>query len=237
MGPGSETGSSSPGGSYPEMGGVCDGPVCSQRVGRMSQLLSRAFTARPCPGEVTMSKRASARVASKRAFARVHPQLGLDAHSPEVLGMAHCLLVSALVDGIEPPCATARSVPRGSDACHNCSVALSLRAPVQERSPCPSALLLELRPNALLPEFIRSSASLRIRRRSSVWRIASWFPRSSMALSRRSGFGTCANKLKRPLDFDTSLFQNDDGDGGAPLRSQLNCRGGAARPVAASPWP
>src|SRR5262245_34869793 len=103
-------------------------------------------------------------------------------------------------------CATARSVPRGSDACHNCSVALSLRAPVQERSPCPSALLLELRPNALLPEFIRSSASLRIRRRSSVWRIASWFPRSSMALSRRSGFGTCANKLKRPLDFDTSLF-------------------------------
>ena len=38
-----------------------------------------------------MSKRASARVASKRAFARVHPQLGLVAHSPEVLGMAHCL--------------------------------------------------------------------------------------------------------------------------------------------------
>jgi len=32
-----------------------------------------------------------------------------------------------------------------------------------------------------------------------------------MALSRRSGFGTCANKLKRPLDFDTSLFQNGDG--------------------------
>ena len=57
----------------------------------MSQLLSRAFTARPCPGEVTMSKRASARVASKRAFARVHPQLGLVARSPEVLGMAHCL--------------------------------------------------------------------------------------------------------------------------------------------------
>jgi hypothetical protein len=27
-----------------------------------------------------------------------------------------------------------------------------------------------------------------------------------MALSRRSGFGTCANELKRPLDFDTSLF-------------------------------
>src|SRR5262249_43164061 len=27
-----------------------------------------------------------------------------------------------------------------------------------------------------------------------------------MALSRRSGFGTWANKLKRPLDFDTSLF-------------------------------
>src|SRR6516165_1019666 len=27
-----------------------------------------------------------------------------------------------------------------------------------------------------------------------------------MAFSRRSGFGTCANKLKRPLDFDTSLF-------------------------------
>ena len=38
-----------------------------------------------------MSKRASARVASKRGFARVHPQLGLIAHSPEVLGMAHCL--------------------------------------------------------------------------------------------------------------------------------------------------
>ena len=42
-----------------------------------------------------MSKRAStrvaARVASKRAFARVHPQLGLVAHSPEVLGMASCL--------------------------------------------------------------------------------------------------------------------------------------------------
>src|SRR5215813_6201502 len=35
---------------------------------------------------------------------------------------------------------------------------------------------------------------------------AGWFPRSSMAFSRRSGFGTCANKLKRPLDFDTSLF-------------------------------
>jgi hypothetical protein len=35
---------------------------------------------------------------------------------------------------------------------------------------------------------------------------AGWFPRSSMALSRRSGFGTCANKLKRPLNFDTSLF-------------------------------
>src|SRR5215831_19902337 len=71
--------------------GVCDGPVCSPRVGCMSQLLSRAFTARPCPGEVAMSKRASAQVASKRAFARVHPQLGLVAHSPEVLGMAHCL--------------------------------------------------------------------------------------------------------------------------------------------------
>jgi hypothetical protein len=42
-----------------------------------------------------MSKRAStrvaARVASKRAFARVHPDLGLVAHSPEVLGMAQCL--------------------------------------------------------------------------------------------------------------------------------------------------
>src|SRR5262249_6684638 len=62
-----------------------------------------------------------------------------------------------------------------------------------------------------------------------------WFPRSSMALSRRSGFGTCANKLKRPLDFDTSLFQNGDGDGGARPRSRLKCRGGAARPVAASP--
>src|SRR5215471_3889214 len=35
---------------------------------------------------------------------------------------------------------------------------------------------------------------------------AGWFPRSSMAFSRRSGFGTCANKLKRPLDCDTSLF-------------------------------
>ena len=56
-----------------------------------------------------------------------------------------------------------------------------------------------------------------------------------MALSRRSGFGTCANKLKRPLDFDTSLFQNGDDDGGAPPRSRLKCRGGAARPVAASP--
>src|SRR5262252_5269280 len=51
-------------------------------------------------------------------------------------------------------CATARSVPRGSDACHNCSVALSLRAPVQERSPCPSALPLKLRPNALSPEVL-----------------------------------------------------------------------------------
>jgi len=51
----------------------------------MSQLLNRAFTPGPCPGEVTMSKRASARVASKRAFARVHPQLGLVAHSLEVL--------------------------------------------------------------------------------------------------------------------------------------------------------
>src|SRR5215467_5888322 len=61
----------------------------------MSQLLSRAFTARPYPGEVTMSKRPSrrvaARVASKRAFARVHPAFGLVAHSPEVLGMARCL--------------------------------------------------------------------------------------------------------------------------------------------------
>jgi hypothetical protein len=42
-----------------------------------------------------MSKRASprvaARVASKRAFARVDPWLGLVAHSPEVLGMAKCL--------------------------------------------------------------------------------------------------------------------------------------------------
>ena len=38
-----------------------------------------------------MSKRASARVASKRAFARVDPFAGLVAHSPEVLGMAHCL--------------------------------------------------------------------------------------------------------------------------------------------------
>jgi hypothetical protein len=90
------------GDSYPEMGGVCDGPVCSPRVGCMSQLLSRAFTARPCP---------------------------------------------------------------------------------QERSPCPSALLPELRPNALLPEFIRSSASLRIRRRSSVWRIASIRPPKARAHS------------------------------------------------------
>ena len=57
----------------------------------MSQLLGRAFTARPCPGEVTMSKRPSPRVASKRAFARVDPNFGLVAHSPEVLGMARCL--------------------------------------------------------------------------------------------------------------------------------------------------
>src|SRR5215471_13340773 len=75
---------------------------------------------------------------------------------------------------------TARSVPRGSDACHNCSVAHSLRAPIQERSPCPNALPAELppelRPNALLPEFIPPSASLRIRRRSSVWRDASIRP-------------------------------------------------------------
>src|SRR6516165_10435526 len=35
---------------------------------------------------------------------------------------------------------------------------------------------------------------------------AGWFPRSSMALSRRSGFGTCANKLKErcgELDIQT----------------------------------
>jgi len=38
-----------------------------------------------------MSKRPSPRVASKRAFARVHPAFGLVAHSPEVLGMARCL--------------------------------------------------------------------------------------------------------------------------------------------------
>jgi hypothetical protein len=38
-----------------------------------------------------MSKRPSRRVASKRAFARVDPNLGLVAHSPEVLGMARCL--------------------------------------------------------------------------------------------------------------------------------------------------
>ena len=56
------------------------------------------------------------------------------------------------------------------------ALAHSLRAPVQERSSCPNALLPELRPNARLPEFIRSSASLRIRRRSSVWRIASIRP-------------------------------------------------------------
>jgi hypothetical protein len=95
MGLESETWVPVSGDSYPEMGGVCDGPVCSPRAGCMSQLLSRAFTAPPCPGEVTMSKRAStrvaARVASKRAFARVHPDLGLVAHSPEVLGMAQCL--------------------------------------------------------------------------------------------------------------------------------------------------
>src|SRR5262249_10207353 len=36
----------------------------------------------PCPGEITMSK---------RAFARVDPVAGLVAHSPEVLGMANCL--------------------------------------------------------------------------------------------------------------------------------------------------
>src|SRR5215472_7877917 len=91
-------------------------------------------------------------------------------------------------------CATARSVPRGSDACHNCSVALSLRAPVQERSPCPSALLLELRPNALLPEFIRSLASLRIRRRSSVWRIASIRPAKARAHSEP----TASSLISRP---------------------------------------
>ena len=38
-----------------------------------------------------MSKRPSPRVASKRAFARVDPNFGLVAHSPEVLGMARCL--------------------------------------------------------------------------------------------------------------------------------------------------
>ena len=38
-----------------------------------------------------MSKRPSPRVASKRAFARVDPNFGLVAHSPEVLGMANCL--------------------------------------------------------------------------------------------------------------------------------------------------
>jgi hypothetical protein len=38
-----------------------------------------------------MAKRASARAAAKRAFARVDPFAGLVAHSPEVLGMAHCL--------------------------------------------------------------------------------------------------------------------------------------------------
>ena len=48
----------------------------------MSQLVGRAFTARPGPGEVTISK---------RAFARVDPFAGLVAHSPEVLGMANCL--------------------------------------------------------------------------------------------------------------------------------------------------
>jgi len=37
------------------------------------------------------SRRVAARVASKRAFARVHPAFGLVAHSPEVLGMARCL--------------------------------------------------------------------------------------------------------------------------------------------------
>src|SRR5262249_33712129 len=68
------------------------------------------------------------------------------------------------------------SLSRGSDGCHNCSVRLSLPAPVQERPPCPNALPPELRPNALSPELIRSSASLRIRRRSSVWRIASIRP-------------------------------------------------------------
>jgi hypothetical protein len=53
-----------------------------------------------------------------------------------------------------------------------------------------------------------------------------WFPRSSMALSRRSGFGICANKLKRPLDFDTSLFQNGDGDGdGVLLRGRDSIAG------------
>jgi hypothetical protein len=38
-----------------------------------------------------------------------------------------------------------------------------------------------LRPNALSPELIRSPASLRIRRRSSVWRIASIRPTKARA--------------------------------------------------------
>ena len=38
-----------------------------------------------------MAKRASTRAAVKPAFARVDPFAGLVAHSPEVLGMAHCL--------------------------------------------------------------------------------------------------------------------------------------------------
>src|SRR5262249_54429273 len=50
-----------------------------------------------------------------------------------------------------------------------------------------------------------------------------------MALSRRSGFGICANKLKRPLDFDTSLFQNGDGDGG-PLRGRDSIAGAGLSP-------
>jgi hypothetical protein len=43
-----------------------------------------------------------------------------------------------------------------------------------------------------------------------------------MALGRRSGFGTCANKLKRPLDFDTSLFHKKSrGYGGSFFVARL----------------
>jgi hypothetical protein len=87
MGPISKTGSRAPGDRTTRS--VPRGPDACRNC-----LVAHSLRA-PVPGEVTMSKRPSprvaARVASKRAFARVHPDLGLVAHSPEVLGMANCL--------------------------------------------------------------------------------------------------------------------------------------------------